>query len=190
MKLARRVLSYLYTTRDYRIRYRSGSKFQLKAYTDASHVSKTDMPYSTGGYITYLAEAPITWSSKKITSTVAISSTEIEYIAASEAAMEIEWLHHLFEFIGYPLPPTILYIDNEPAQKLIAHPVNHSRTKHIALRYHKVRHSMKQGYIEVSHISTNEQIADIFTKLLDAEKFRKHLLCMLSPSRIKGDVNV
>lgn len=72
---------------------------------------------------------PFTWSSKKIRTTVCLSSTGAEYIAASNAVLEILWLHHLFEFMNLNHEPTVLFIDNQPAIKLAQHPVQHSRTK-------------------------------------------------------------
>ncbi|CCD25492.1 Ty1/Copia family ribonuclease HI NDAI_0F01730 [Naumovozyma dairenensis CBS 421] len=125
MDAATRIMRYLYTTRDYGIRYRSKLKRQLTVYTDASQGAAWDMPFSTSGYATFLAGGAITWCSRRIRSTICLSSTEAECIAASEAVLEIMWLYNLLEHMGYPLSENLLVIDNEPAIKLASHPILH-----------------------------------------------------------------
>jgi uncharacterized beta-barrel protein YwiB (DUF1934 family) len=66
-----------------------------------------------------------------------------------------------------------LLCDNESAIKMADNPVEHSRTKHIAIRYHFLRDHQQKGDIEISYINTKDQLADIFTKPLDEQTFTK-----------------
>lgn len=76
---------------------------------------------------------------------VCLPSTEEEYISASNAIKEVEWLVNLLTFMSIEVPPIKVFIDNEPATKLAEHPVFHPRTKHIALHYHKIRDVINKG---------------------------------------------
>jgi uncharacterized beta-barrel protein YwiB (DUF1934 family) len=66
-----------------------------------------------------------------------------------------------------------LLCDNESAIKMADNPVEHSRTKHIAIRYHFLRDHQQKGDIEIPYINTKDQLADIFTKPLDEQTFTK-----------------
>ena len=94
------------------------------------------------------------------------SSTEAEIVAASEATKEIKWLDQVLSLMGITLKPHLLNIDNTSALKLADHPVHHSDTKHIDVRNLFVREAAEEGLIELSHVRTTEQRADIFTKIL------------------------
>lgn len=107
------------------------------------------------------------WSARK-QGVVATSTTEAEYIAACEAAKCVTWSRGLLEEIGViQNKPTILFCDNAATEKLIKNPVIHRRTRHIGVNFHYVR---RDGIIDVEHISTENQLADIFTKPLAREK--------------------
>ncbi|CCE61990.1 hypothetical protein TPHA_0B03180 [Tetrapisispora phaffii CBS 4417] len=96
---AQRLLQYLYTTRYDSLCYKTSHPLSISIYTDASTASKDDLPFSTGGYITTMADGAVTWSSRKIKSTVCLSSTEAECIAGSEAVKESQWLVNFFKFM-------------------------------------------------------------------------------------------
>jgi hypothetical protein len=74
---------------------------------------------------------------------------------------------------GYKLSKVPLLCDNESAIRMADNPVEHSRTKHIAIRYHFLRDHQQRGGIEIDYVSTKEQLADIFTKPLDEKKITK-----------------
>ena len=114
---------------------------------------------------------PITWRSKKQT-TVALSSTEAEYMALGDAVKELLWLQQLFDSIGFKFDelPT-LFEDNEGCKALVEHPVHHNRTKHIDIRHHFLRSHLNVSFT-LNSISTNFMLADIFTKPLGAIKFK------------------
>ena len=112
----------------------------------------------------------MSWSSKK-QPTIALSSTEVEYRGAAMAACEIAWLRKLLSDLGHEVQgPVTLYWDNMSSIQLENNPVFHARTKHIEVHYHYVREKVLGREINIVYVNTNEQVANIFTKSLGAEK--------------------
>ena len=175
MKAAKRVLAYLYTTKTRALIYKDDGKNYFDIFTDASYADCPDAK-STYGYIIKYALAPISWCSRKIPCLVT-SSTEAEYVAASETLKECIWLDEILKVLKIDGIKHKLHIDNESAIKLADHPIFHSKTKHIRVRYHFARELVKSGLIEVQHIGTKEQIADICTKILPRKQYE--YLCEL-----------
>lgn len=113
----------------------------------------------------------ISWQSKK-QATVALSSTEAEYMALGEAAKEIMWLRMILTELNIPIiTPTIIFIDNLPAARISQNDTDHDRTKHIDVRHHYIRDLIKDGLIRPEWISTHDQLADILTKPLTTHPF-------------------
>ena len=96
------------------------------------------------------------------------SSTEAEYMAVSEAAKQAIWIRHFLYSIGketvYNMAPTTIYEDNQGAIKLADNPVNHPKTKHIAVRYHAIREHIANGEIRLEYLPTDRMVADGLTK--------------------------
>ena len=108
----------------------------------------------------------ISWKSKK-QGTVALSSAEAEYRSLRRLVAELAWLSRLLhELTITDLTPIPIKCDNQAAIYLAKNPVFHERTKHIELDCHFVREKLLDGLISLSHVSTNLQLADIFTKPL------------------------
>eukprot|EP00253_Pinus_taeda_P014000 PITA_14000 len=102
------------------------------------------------------------------------STTEAEYVAAAEATKEIVWLRKILEDLQVKqVQSTPLMIGNTSAINLAKNPKFHDRTKHINIKYHLIRHNVEAKTINLRHCSTNEQIADIFTKALGREKLER-----------------
>jgi hypothetical protein len=95
----------------------------------------------------------VSWSSKKQTS-VALSTTEAEYVAAGQCCAQLLWMRQTLRDFGYNLSKVQLLCDNESAIRLTDNPVEHSRTKHIDIQHHFLRDHQQKGYIDVYHIST------------------------------------
>jgi hypothetical protein len=108
----------------------------------------------------------VSWSSKKQTP-VALSTAEAEYVAAGQCCAQLLWMRQTFQDFGYNLSKVPLLCDNESAIRLADNPVEHTRTKHIDIRHHFLRDHQQRGDIDIYHISTENQLADIFTKPLD-----------------------
>ncbi|KAF7130275.1 hypothetical protein RHSIM_Rhsim10G0139300 [Rhododendron simsii] len=110
-------------------------------------------------------------SSKK-QRTIALSSAEAEYIAATDAACEAVWLRRIRSDMEHKEEgPTVIYCDNMSAIAMSKNPVFHGRTKQIELRHHFIRDLVQNGEIQLEFVNTKEQLADIMTKSVASEKF-------------------
>jgi hypothetical protein len=112
----------------------------------------------------------ISWSSKKQNS-VALSTTEAEYVVVSACCAQLLWMNQTLSDYGCEFRKIPLLCDNESAIKLAKNPVQHSRMKHIDMRHHFLRDHAAEGDIALRHVSTERQLADIFTKPLDEQRF-------------------
>lgn len=174
MRAVERVFAYLKRTRSLGLHFRPGTiHSSLKAYVDSDWAG-SDGSRSTTGWVIQISGAPISWSSKR-QQTVALSSCEAEYMAASEAGKELIWLRGLLQDLNIPelgfRKGIKLFIDNQSALKLTKNPEFHPRTKHIELRYHWIREKVESGDIIPEWVSTKEQVADGFTKALARPAF-------------------
>ena len=151
----------------------------LHMYVDASHGDCPDTRRSTTGYVSMLGGAAVSWASKR-QQTVALSSTEAEYMCACSGAQEITHIRGLMSELGFaPKKPTTLFEDNQSAMHLVDHGGNHSRSKHIDIRYHFVREKATAGVLQLKWIPTDKQVADTLTKALSREAFVRHRNSML-----------
>jgi hypothetical protein len=114
----------------------------------------------------------VSWASKKQNS-VALSTAEAKYIAAGHCCAQLLWMRQTLRDYGYKLNKVPLLCDNESAIRMADNPVEHSRTNHIAIRYHFLRDHQQRGDIEIAYVSTKEQLVDIFTKPIDEKTFTK-----------------
>jgi hypothetical protein len=114
----------------------------------------------------------VSWSSKKQTS-VALPTGEVEYVAAGQCCAQVLWMRQTLHDFGYNMSKVPLLCDNESAIRLADNPIEHSRTKHVDIRHHFLRDHQQRGDIDIYHISTETQLADIFTKPLDEKRFCK-----------------
>jgi hypothetical protein len=97
--------------------------------------------------------------------------TEAEYVAAGACCAQLLWMRQTLQDFGCCFTKIPLLCDNESAIKLANNPVSHSRTKHIDIRHHFLRDHETKGDIKIRHVSTEKQLADIFTKPLDESRF-------------------
>jgi len=148
--------------------------WELKGYCDSDFAGDTDTRRSVSGFVIYLCGAVIAWRSKGQKS-VSLSSTEAEYVAISEVAMEILYVAGILKFLGVPLEyPITVNVDNIGAVYLTKNATTGSRTKHIDTRYHFVREYIEDGIVKVQFVRSEENHADIFTKNLNTETFVRH----------------
>ena len=120
-----------------------------------------------------MAEGPITWQSKTQAS-VALSTIEAEYMALAAETQEAIWLRMVLEELGVQIAgPVVVREDNKACQMFADHAGNFSSTKHINVRYHFVRERLERGDIRVDYVRTDDQVADIFTKALSRDLFKK-----------------
>ncbi|CAN0920957.1 Retrovirus-related Pol polyprotein from transposon RE2 [Linum grandiflorum] len=166
----KRILRYLNGTLDHALHYTPTKADRLVAFSDAGWVSDSDDSRSQYGYAIYHGSNLISWTSRKQL-VVARSSTEAEYRSLAYTAAELIWLHHLLQELHNPLPESpLLFCDNAGAIFMSKNPVISTRSKHIALDFHFIREQVEQGTLQISYLSTTDQIADIFTKALSRSR--------------------
>lgn len=169
----KQVLRYLKRTTSYGLTFKRASKMELVGYCDSSHNIDEDDGRSTTWHIFYLNNCPITWCSQK-QETVALSSCEAEFMAATEAAKQAIWLQELLEEITETACDWVkICIDNKSAIALTKNPVFHGRSKHIHKRYHFIRECVENNQVDVQHVPRVDQKADILTKALGRTKFKE-----------------
>nr|GFA75700.1 retrotransposon protein, putative, unclassified [Tanacetum cinerariifolium] len=120
------------------------SSVALTAFADADHAGCQDTRRSTSGSVQFLGERLISWSSKRHKSE-AISSTEAEYIALSGCCAQILWMRSQLSDYGLVFNKIPMYCDNKSAIALCCNNVQHSRSKHIDIRYHFIKEQVEQG---------------------------------------------
>ncbi|GJT99163.1 hypothetical protein Tco_1094681 [Tanacetum coccineum] len=132
---------------------------------DADHAGCQDTRHSTSGSMQLLGDRLVSWSSKRQKS-VAISSTEAEYIALFGCCAQILWMRSQLTDYGFGFNKIPMYCDNKSVIALCCNNVQHSRSKHIDIRFHFIKEHVENGVIELYFVNTEYQLADIFTKAL------------------------
>src|SRR5664279_2916034 len=112
----------------------------------------------------------VSWQCKKQT-TVSTSTAEAEYIAASSCCSQVLWIQQQMRDYGLLFTSTPIHIDNTAAISITHNPVQHSKTKHIEIRYHFIRDCHEKHLINLVQIDTLRQKADIFTKAFNKNRF-------------------
>ncbi|GKD83479.1 hypothetical protein Tco_1350318 [Tanacetum coccineum] len=141
----------------------------LTAFADADHAGCQDTKRSTFGSMQLLGDRLVSWSSIRKKS-VAISGTETEYIALSGYCAQVLWMRSQLTDYGLGFNKIPMYCDNKRAIALCCNNVQHSRSKHIDIRYHFVKEQVENGVVELYFVSTEYQLANIFTKALCRER--------------------
>ena len=136
-----------------------------------------DKRRSTSGYVFTLVGGAISWISK-LQNIVALSTTEAEYIAASHACKEAIWLKGLLGELGKVQNTIKVFCDSQSAIHLDKNPAYHSKTKHIPVKYHFVRHIVDEGGVVLEKVRTKKNSAYMFTKPITLEKL---WWCLASP---------
>lgn len=165
------VWRYLNGAKDHGLVYRRTSRVHLQGWCDASYADDVDTSRSTGAYVTTMCGGVIDWSSR-VMRPVALSTTEAEYMCASDAAKEIVWARGLLAELGYEqTEATPMMEDNQATIDLSVSGRHHKRTKHIRVRYHFIRQLVEEGEVALVKVHTSEQIADLLTKPLGKTQF-------------------
>ncbi|GJS49538.1 zinc finger, CCHC-type containing protein [Tanacetum coccineum] len=171
LKAVKQVIRYIKGTKEHGIIYKKEGGCKITGYSDSSYGINIDQGKGTTGIVFYFGESPITWCTQK-QQTVALSSCESEFMAATAAAYQALWLKRLLsELTGWEEERITLKVDNVSAIALVRNPVFHGRSKHIDIRYHFIRECVENGHINVEHVSGELQRADILTKALPRLKF-------------------
>jgi len=133
-----------------------------------------DSSRSTTGYVFTVGGTAVSWISR-LQKVVALSTTEAEYVAITEASKEMIWLQTFMEELGKKQEDNRLYCDSQSAIHLAKNPSHHERSKHIDVKFHYIRNVIGQKDVELVKVHTVENLSDMLTKALSAHRF-KYLL--------------
>ncbi|GJU41714.1 retrovirus-related pol polyprotein from transposon TNT 1-94 [Tanacetum coccineum] len=165
----KRIFRYLRGTINRGLWYSKDSAIARTTFADADHGGCQDTRRSTSGSMQLLGDRLVSWSSKRQKSAV-ISSTKAEYIALSGCCAQVLWMISQLTDYGLGFNKIPMYCDNESAIALCCNNVQHSRSKHIDIRYHFIKEQVENGVVELYFVKTEYQLADIFTKDLCQER--------------------
>ncbi|GAV82952.1 hypothetical protein CFOL_v3_26403 [Cephalotus follicularis] len=179
----KRIFRYLAYTQLLGLFYLKDSLFNLHAFFDTDYGGCRIDRKSTSDTCQFLGKSLVSWFSKKQNS-VALSTTEAEYVAAGSCCAQVFWLKQQLHDFDICIDNVCIKCDNTSAINLSKNPVQHSKTKHIEIRHHFLRDHVEKGDILLKYIDTLNQVADIFTKPLDNERFSalRRELGMQNPS--------
>ncbi|KAE8695859.1 U-box domain-containing protein 31 [Hibiscus syriacus] len=169
------ILRYLRGTTNKALCFKGGDTI-LTGYVDADLAGNVDIRRSTTGYVYTLGGTAVSWVSQ-LQKIVALSTTEAEYVAVTEASKEMVWFQSFLEELGKKQENIVLYCDSQSAIHLAKNPSFHSRTKHIQLRYHFIRSLLEDGILKLEKISRAQNPADMLTKAVTTDKLK---LCSTS----------
>nr|GEY69255.1 hypothetical protein [Tanacetum cinerariifolium] len=128
--------------------------FELTAFSDSDHTGCLDSRKSTSGGIQFLGgDKLVSWSSKK-QDCISMSSSEAEYVSLSVCCAQVLWLRTLLTDYGFYFDKIPMYRDSKAAIAISYNPVQHSRTKHIDVRYHFIKEKVEKGIVELFYVRT------------------------------------
>ena len=158
------ILRYILGTVDLGLKFKRDDNVgsHLVSYVDSDFAGDLDKRRSIMGYMFTLAKAPVSWRST-LQSTVALLTTEVEYMVVTKAVKEAIWLHGLVEDLGIYQEHVYIFYDSQSAIYLEKNQVHHSRTKHIDVCFHFVREIIDEGDILLKKITTVDNPADMMT---------------------------
>ncbi|XP_062081168.1 secreted RxLR effector protein 161-like [Humulus lupulus] len=175
------LLRYLKGTTEIGLRYRQmDQKVTLEGFVDADYAASKDTRRSTTSYVFTTNGDCICWKSQQ-QSVVSLSTTEAEFMATTEAFKEAIWLQGILKELKLLKGKVTVYSDSQSSIHLCKNPVYHEKTKHIDIRLFWIREKIEEEVVELEKVKTEENPADIGTKVLSVGKFR-HCLDLLNLS--------
>ncbi|XP_047115714.1 secreted RxLR effector protein 161-like [Schistocerca piceifrons] len=171
----KRIMQYIKGTVNVGQTFRKSGTTEIESFCDADYASDLHQWLSTTGYIFKLAGTAVSWTSKR-QQTVALSTTEAEYMALSAAGQKAVYLQGLLRelCVTHSEKSVSVCCDNRDAIALCHNGVHHPRTKHIDVRHHYIRDLIKTRKFSVKPVNIDKQQADFLTKVLPK---RKHQWC-------------
>jgi len=166
------ICRYLVGTQEYRLTYDGPSGAGLVACTDSDWASDPTGRRSQTGFFLKLAGGLISWTSRA-QKTIALSSTEAEYMALSDCSRQVVWMHTLLGELGYHLKAVPICGDNQGSIFIASNPITEKRSKHIDIRFHYIREVIDRGLVTLYFVDGENNPADLLTKNLGRIKFVK-----------------
>nr|GEW93257.1 retrovirus-related Pol polyprotein from transposon TNT 1-94 [Tanacetum cinerariifolium]GEX19126.1 retrovirus-related Pol polyprotein from transposon TNT 1-94 [Tanacetum cinerariifolium] len=170
LKEVKRIFRYLRGTVNTGLWYTKDSSFKLTRYSDADYAGCKDTFKSTFGEAQFLGEKLVSWSLKKQDCT-ALSTAKAENMSLSVCCAQVFWMRTQLTDYGFYFNKIPIYCDSKSAIAISCNPVQHSRTKHIDVRYHFIKKYVEKGTIKLYFVKTDYQLADLFTKALPVDRF-------------------
>jgi hypothetical protein len=170
----KRILRYEEGTTSYKLTLGGEpAAMKLEGWSDADWAANDIDRKSISGYCFKLGAGAVSWKSKKQTS-VALSSTEAEYMALTLATKEAMWIKLFLTELGvFKGGPICINCDNQSYIAQAKNPEHHARTKHIDIQYHFIREKVEEGTVKLEFCLTQEMVADVLTKALPREKHQR-----------------
>ncbi|KAJ8764765.1 hypothetical protein K2173_009165 [Erythroxylum novogranatense] len=171
LQTAKRVLRYIKGTVNCGVKFTKCQKFELCGFSDSDWAGSMDDLKSTSGYCFSLGSGVFSWCSKK-QETVAQSTAEAEFIAATAAVNQALWLKKLLCDLDMKQKNvTEVFVDNQAAIAISHNPVFHGKTKHFNIKLFFVREVQNNGEVTLVYCRSEDQLADLFTKPLPMSRF-------------------
>src|SRR3954463_9010233 len=167
----KRILRYLKGTTNIGLVYRRSKEYNLVGYCDADYAGDRIERKSTSGSCQFLGSHLISWYSKK-QATIALSTTEVEYVVAVGCSTQMLWMKSQLEDYQIYESNIPIFCDNTSAICLSKNPILHSKAKHIEIKHHFIRDYVQKGVISLNFVDTDHQWADIFIKPLAEDRFK------------------
>ncbi|GJS66050.1 copia protein [Tanacetum coccineum] len=166
----KRIFRYLRGTVNTGLWYTKDSGFELTGFSYADYAGCKDTFKSTSSGTQFLGKKLVSWSSKKQDCT-ALSTAEAEYASLSAYCTQVFWMRTHLTYYGFHFNKIPIYCDSKLAIVISCNPVQHSRIKHIVVRYHFIKEHVEKGTIELYFVKADYQLADLFTKALPVDRF-------------------
>jgi hypothetical protein len=176
LKAMKRVMEFTMATKTHQFAIfpKFKERHNIVGYSDSNFASDKDTRRSVSGFAIYYAGTLVSWKSKA-QQCVTLSTTEAEYVAASQCANEMEFVRLVLESVGEKVKlPMTLNVDNTGAIDLMKNWSTNGRSKHIDVRFHYLRELVEQGMLQVDFVRSEDNTSDIFTKNLASDLFGKH----------------
>ncbi|GJZ51434.1 retrovirus-related pol polyprotein from transposon TNT 1-94 [Tanacetum coccineum] len=151
-----------------------GKHVDVDVFVDTDYTKDPDKGRSITGYVFMVHGCVVSWKAT-LQHVVALSTTEAEYMALTEAVKESIWLKGLLIELGVNLRLVVVNCDNQSVIHLSRNAMFHERTKHVNVRHHFIREIVESKEIEVAKIGTKDNAADAFTKVVLGPKFKYYM---------------
>nr|GEY76393.1 putative ribonuclease H-like domain-containing protein [Tanacetum cinerariifolium] len=189
LKEVKRIFCYLRGTVNTGLWYSKDSGFELTRFLDADYTGCKDTFKSISGGAQFLGEKLVSWSSKK-QECMALLTAKVEYVSLSACCAQVLWMRTQLTDYGFHFNKIPIYCDSKSAIAISCNPIQHSRTKHITVRYHFIKEHVEKGTIKLYFVKTDYQLADLFTEALPPDRFnylvRRLGMRSLSPWELDG----
>ena len=176
----KRIFRYLRGKEQLAITYRRTNDKELTVYCDADFAGDTETHRSTTGSVFLMAGGPIQWKSQR-QALVSLSSTEAEFISLCSTVKETIWIRKLgTELKILKDKPTMIYCDNQSAIRISSNEKCMHRTRHMGVQAAYPREQVEEGNINIQHVKTDEQLADMLTKPTTIQKFKRNTFKLMN----------